>query len=503
MSRKAMTSLTLGLASLLAIFITGIPAIVLGILAILDIRQSKGQLTGRALAVCGIVMGAILSVVYVPIWIALAIPLTQMLRANPSAHSVLAPTAPVIESEQLENGLTVILRPVQGTPNAAVLVLYSVGGDHDPAGQSGLAHLIEHIYVTAAAGTTPVRTADEFMQKYPAGWNAQTGDRYTVFATVFPKEQLEVELQQAAARMNDLRITAGDIEREKRRLIDEVNNMFGGMPQLVAYNHARERLRPTALGGRKGGLPEHVGSVTLETVQDRARQLYKPNNAVLVLAGNIEPTAARAAIEQRFGKLPAGDPAPKPHEPGAPILGSINQVSAKPLLPGATAELSVAYRAPAASEELFPAFLILAARLSSQVTKLANVPGRFPLEYSPVMDPTTLMITLPLQSGETPDQAVERVTRFVAEAVKRELTAIDRIVTKNRFVELGTSGQTPAVSGQNLYFVAFSAGRRVQLGIDSTAFAAAIDAVTAEQLRRAADAIFAPSRHVAVVARPN
>ena len=66
--------------------------------------------------------------------------------------------------------------------------------DHDPEGRSGLAHLIEHVYMSAAAGNEKARTSDEFMRRYPEGANAQTGNRYTVFATVFPATDLDREL---------------------------------------------------------------------------------------------------------------------------------------------------------------------------------------------------------------------------------------------------------------------------------------------------------------------
>src|SRR5262249_20105377 len=75
---------------------------------------------------------------------------------------------------QLENGLTAMVRPIQGTDHVALLVLYKIGGDHDPPGRSGLAHLVEHLYITAAAGAQPSRTADAFFQRYRAGGNAQT-----------------------------------------------------------------------------------------------------------------------------------------------------------------------------------------------------------------------------------------------------------------------------------------------------------------------------------------
>src|SRR5262249_1803621 len=117
--------------------------------------------------------------------------------------------AETVQSFELENGLRVLLRPVHGAKQAAAVVRYSVGGDHDPQGRSGLAHLVEHVYVTAAAGDQPQRTVNEYLRRYPAGWNAQTGDRYTVFATVFPGRQLEDELKDAAVRMGDLRVEAG------------------------------------------------------------------------------------------------------------------------------------------------------------------------------------------------------------------------------------------------------------------------------------------------------
>jgi len=103
-SRMAVASLILAIASLLAICLTGIPAIVLGVLALIDIRHRKGQLKGGRLAVCGIVIGAILSVPYIPVWLALGIPLMQMLRPNRGVQAVQVPSAaPAIESMPPEN----------------------------------------------------------------------------------------------------------------------------------------------------------------------------------------------------------------------------------------------------------------------------------------------------------------------------------------------------------------------------------------------------------------
>src|SRR5262245_51107355 len=176
------------------------------------------------------------------------------------------------ESFQLDNGLTVVLRPAAGAKQTALVVLYSIGGDHDPRGRSGLAHLIEHTYVTAAAGKAKVRTVEAYARRYPKGWNAQTGDRYTLFATCFPDTDLEQELDDAVARMSDLRVASTDLDREKPRIDAELANMFGRLPHLGAMNHARELVRPTPHGGRKGGIPEQVRAATVDEVQSRWRR---------------------------------------------------------------------------------------------------------------------------------------------------------------------------------------------------------------------------------------
>ena len=162
---------------------------------------------------------------------------------------------------RLDNGLTVMIRPIQGAGNVALLVLYKIGGDHDPQGRSGLAHLVEHLYVTAAAGADPARTAEAFFQRYRAGCNAQTGDRYTVLATVFPKGDLEKELTEAAARMGDLRITAADLDREKPRLLDEVANNWGIDPRKLNRTFDAVTEQDVRRGGRRNLQPaRHAGA---------------------------------------------------------------------------------------------------------------------------------------------------------------------------------------------------------------------------------------------------
>jgi zinc protease len=405
----------------------------------------------------------------------------------------------------LANGLTVRIRPIQGARDVALLVLYKIGGDHDPQGRSGLAHLVEHLYVTAAAGAAPARTAQDYFQRYRAGCNAQTGDRYTVVATVFPRADLEKELTDAAARMGDLRITPADLEREKPRLLDEVANMFGQIPALGAVNNARELIRPTPLDGRKGGLPEHVRAITLDEIKARWARYYKPKNAILVLAGAIDEVAAREAVTAHFGTLEPGEEIPRPGEPGPPGAGAVRELTVKSLQPQAGPAACLAFAAPESGSPLYAPFLVLVARFwaASAQSGVGGAAGE-PSLYSPLLeDPAVLGASITARPGETAAQAFARLEAFVAGTIAPPLRDDERASARQIFAfYLGTAEIPDVALGQNPYGAALSLVRREQLGIDSARLNREFDALTEAGLRRAAAEIFAPARHAGAFISP-
>ena len=254
--------------------------------------------------------------------------------------------APQQQPFALDNGLKVILHPMPTAEKVALVVLYSVGGLHDPKGQSGLAHLVEHCYVTAAAGSTPARDIQQYVARYGDGWNAQTGDDYTVVACVVRPGALEAELADAAARMTHLGVVDADLEREKPRIAAELDNMYGGIPMLGVRNLGREKVCPYPHRGRKGGLAEEVRVIPLAAVQEHLKRYYTPRCATLVLAGAFDAASARAAVEKHFGPIPAGDAAPKPPPCPKPILPINGVVEAKPMQPGAAAMVGLTFAAP-------------------------------------------------------------------------------------------------------------------------------------------------------------
>ncbi len=415
--------------------------------------------------------------------------------------SVPANAQSAVEEFRCENGLRVMLRPIPGGGQTALVVLFRVGSRHDPPGRSGLAHLSEHLYVTAAAGSTPARTVDDIVRRYPAGWNAQTGEDFTVIATLFPPDLLEQELTDAAARMSDLRLTQADLDREVPRLVQELHNMFGGIPSLAAMNLARERLRPTPHGGRKGGVPEEIAALDRVTLADRIRTLYTPANAIVVLAGGFDPGIARSAVRRILGPLPAGEPVPPPAPASVPQPTSRTEKIV--VLPaGGRPEVVLAIAPPEFDSPQFAPFLVLISRLWAGAASLASEPGRFPVIYSILEDPGIVTIGLPVAAGADPESVMERLERFLTDTLPARLQSQERIIVRNAFsLQLGVGATPEFALAQNPYGVAFSLARRAQWGIDPAALDAALEKVDDAALRAAAER-FAPERRATMILLP-
>jgi zinc protease len=325
-----------------------------------------------------------------------------------------------------------------------------------------------------------------------------------VLATVFPKGELDRELADAAARMGDLRVTADDLERERPRLVQEVQNMFEGFPALAAMNNAREQVRPMPRGGLHGGWPEQILTIPLEEIKARLSRYYKPRNAILALAGDFNPAAARKAIESHFAALPAGEEIPAPGEPGAPKFFMPVRPKAAPAQESVgEATACLAYLAPRPGSELYAPFLVLVSRLWAGGSRLggSGVTGS-PVYFTPLDDGSVVAISVPIKRGETAIEAFKRIEKFVAETIEPKLGAFELAAVKQQELGLilGLRDFPDAALGHNPYGVAFSLARRDQLGLDPARLGRALDAVTDRDLRRVADEVFAPGRHAGAVA---
>ncbi len=425
-------------------------------------------------------------------WLALLLPALVALRPGP------APAAPEgTAPRRLASGLEVILTPLPRAQRTALALVVRVGEHHDPAGKSGLAHLVEHCLVTAAAGDCPARTYEALAQRYPDGSTAQTSDRHTLVAYVFPPERLEEELREAAARLSDLRITADDVAREKPRVLAEVANMFEGLPGLAAMNRARQRLLPTPSGGRRAGLPAHVGTLTLEEVLAHVTKHYRAGNALLSLAGPFDEAPTRALVQQLFADLPHGEPPALLVAPVAVAPPGLD-VLRRPLPPGESARATLAFAAPDPSSPDYAPFVTLLARLFDAQAPFKVFPP--PLYFAPLDEPGAAYVSTALEPDESPEAAVARLQARVTAAVSAPSSPADAARVLNTYgLLLGVRAASTTQQAQNPYLAAMGPAVRHVLGLDPERLRRELGQVGSLPLGKIAARLFDPLKAGAAV----
>ena len=212
---------------------------------------------------------------------------------------------------QLDNGLTVILHPDQSTPLVTVNVLYKVGSKNEQIDKTGFAHLFEHLMF---GGSKNVPDYDTPIQIAGGDNNAFTNSDLTNFYNVMPAENLETALWLESDRMLQLDINQKSLSVQKKVVVEEfketsINEPYGDLwHQLSDLAFTTHPYRwPTI-----GLVPAHIEDADLEDVTHFFNTYYKPNNAVLVIAGKYDEDKIKAQIEQWFGGIAKGEIGVKP-----------------------------------------------------------------------------------------------------------------------------------------------------------------------------------------------
>jgi zinc protease len=204
----------------------------------------------------------------------------------------------------LENGLHVVLHEDHTVPIVAVNVCYHVGSKNEDPECTGFAHLFEHLMFD---GSPNVRRGqfDQYITK-SGGWdNAYTSWDKTNYYEVLPSHQLELALWLESDRMTALTIsdisltTQRSVVKEERRWRVE-NQPYGTAEERIfASAYTVHPYRWPIIGSMK-----HLDRATLEDVNSFFRQYYAPNNATLVISGDIDLITAKVMVQRYFGGIP-------------------------------------------------------------------------------------------------------------------------------------------------------------------------------------------------------
>jgi predicted Zn-dependent peptidase len=271
-------------------------------------------------------------------------------------------TAPVdlrLEEHRLANGLRVVLNPDPALPLVAVNLWYHVGSRNETRGRTGFAHLFEHMLFQ---GSQHVGTNDHFRYVQQVGGVANGSTWYdrTNYYETLPSSHLELGLWLESDRMGWLlpAMTAEKLETQRQVVMNERRQRVDNQPYGRAFERVNELLFPSEhpYSWPVIGYMEDIAAATLEDVESFFRTWYTPDNAVLTLAGDLDPERALELVERHFGGIPAG---PGPRAPRPPALAPAP--ATRETMPDAVelARVYLAYRLPAyGTDEWYAADLL-------------------------------------------------------------------------------------------------------------------------------------------------
>ncbi len=206
----------------------------------------------------------------------------------------------------LPNGLHVILHEDHSTPIVAVSVMYHVGSKNEEPTRTGFAHLFEHL-MFEGSDNIPRGEYTRFVEKAGGTLNANTSFDRTYYYEVLPANQLELGMWLESERMLHGRVDSIGIATQKGVVIEEIKQTEENQPYGSILRETFKRAFTVhPYHSPIVGSPDHLRASTDQDVINFYKTYYVPNNAVLTIAGDINPKQAQKLAEDYFGTIPAG-----------------------------------------------------------------------------------------------------------------------------------------------------------------------------------------------------
>lgn len=209
------------------------------------------------------------------------------------------------ERFRMDNGLKVIVHQDLSTPIVAMNILYKVGARDENPERTGFAHLFEHLMF---GGSVNIPSYDQPLEKAGGENNAFTNSDITNYYLTIPKENLETGFWLESDRMLNLAFSSKSFEVQRQVVIEEFKQSYLNQP----YGDVWLLLKPLAYQVHPyqwntiGKELSHIENASMDEVKAFYQKYYNPNNAILVLAGNISLEEAKPLCEKWFGEIPAG-----------------------------------------------------------------------------------------------------------------------------------------------------------------------------------------------------
>ncbi|WP_339761422.1 pitrilysin family protein [uncultured Sulfitobacter sp.] len=404
----------------------------------------------------------------------------------------------------LDNGMEVVVIEDHRSPSVQQMVWYRAGSADEPKGSSGVAHFLEHLLFKA----TDKMASGEFsatVAKNGGRDNAFTSYDYTAYFQRVAADRLELMMQMESDRMKNIRLTPDNIATERDVIIEERNQRTENDPgalfqeQMNAAQYLNHRYGTPVIGWM-----HEMHALDLEDALGFYELYYSPNNAILVVSGDVEPNEVHRLAKQYYGVIPAN-----PHLPER----------LRTQEPPQTAERRVIFRDPRVAQEYVSRSYLAQERdpgdqkTAAALTMLAEILGGGTTSYlaeklqfdaqivtyssayyqGQSLDDTTfdlVVVPRPDVTLEAAEKAMDAaISTFMKEGVDPE--QLKRIKAQMRAEQVYSRDNAERVA--NRYGGALAIGLSVQ---DVQDWPDVLEAVTAEDIMQAARDVFNPEASV-------
>lgn len=394
----------------------------------------------------------------------------------------------------LENGMDVVVVEDHRAPVVQQMVWYRAGSADEPKGASGVAHFLEHLLFKA----TDKMESGEFSATVAANGgrdNAFTSYDYTAYFQRVAADRLELMMRMESDRMRNIRLTPDNIRTERDVILEERNQRTENNPSALL----NEQMNAAQYLNHRYGVPiigwkHEMQTLDLDDALSFYETYYSPNNAILVVSGDVEPEEVRVLAEKYYGVIPAHPDLPerlRTEEP--PQNAERRLVFRDPRV--AQPYVSRSYLAPErdpGAQEKAAALTILAEILGGGTTSFLAEKMQFDTQVATYtaayyrgssLDDTTFNFIVVPAEGVTLQQAEDALDAALADFTETGVDAeqLDRIKLQIRASQIYARDDADSVA--NRYGQALAMGMTVQ---DVQDWPNVLEAVTAQDIMQAA-----------------
>ena len=336
----------------------------------------------------------------------------------------------------LDNGLRVFVHEDASTPMAAVNILYNVGSRDEDADRTGFAHLFEHLMF---GGSKHIPSYDEPLQRVGGENNAFTSPDITNYYITLPSANLETAFWLESDRMLSLSFDQQVLDVQQKVVIEEFNQRYLDQP----YGDVWLKLRPLAYRDHPyrwatiGKDISHIENAVLDDVKAFFYKYYVPNNAILVVAGNVTTEQVKQLCRKWFEPIPAGNEYVRnlPAEPRQTEARREDVTAQVPLN-----ALYKAYHMPGRFDAGFAEADLLgdllgrskSSRLYRKLLKEQSLFSNVGAYITSSMDPGLLVVQGTLNEGVTLDEADAAVQAVLQELIDNDVPDEELTKVKNQ-----------------------------------------------------------------------